>query len=296
MTLSFDPPLQTHAGTLGIIAGGGELPVRLLRACRESGRPIFVLAFEEATDPELLRNVPHAVVRMGAVGEALSYLRSANVKEIVMAGNMRRPSIGKMRLDAAGTKLLARLGKSWFSGDDGLLRSLVSFLEDEGFHIIGVDEVMGDLLAPQGQMGNYAPSAQDLQDIELGLRVSRAVGALDVGQAVLVQQGIVLGVEAAEGTDGLIQRCASLRREGGGGVLVKCKKPGQERRVDLPAIGWITVERMHRAGFVGIACEADGCVVIDRPHTIRKANELGLFLIGITAAMPAAKEAAAAGS
>lgn len=268
--------------TLGIIAGGGDLPARLIRFCKESSRPFFVLGFEGATDPHMLDGTPHAIVRLGAVGDALSYLHSADVKEVVMAGRIKRPSFGALMPDMTATKLLGKLGKAFFSGDDALLRKLVEYLEEEGFKVIGVEEVLTDLLMPKGVLTRHAPDEIARRDIEIGLRAARAIGALDIGQAVLVQNGIVLGVEAAEGTDEMIARCGRLRREDKGGVLVKVTKPHQESRVDLPAIGVTTVQRVHEAGFAGIACEAGGCILIGKSETIARADGLNMFIVGET--------------
>jgi len=266
--------------TLGIIAGSGELPARLIRFCKESDRPFFVLGFEDVTDPHILSGTPHAIVRLGAVGEAIAYMHSAGVEEIVMAGRIKRPSIGALRPDMTATKLLGRIGKAFFSGDDALLRKLVEYLEEEKFKVVGVEEVLTDLLMPQGVLTRALPDEMALRDISIGLRAARAIGALDIGQAVVVQNGIVLGVEAAEGTDEMIARCGRLRRDEKGGVLVKVTKPHQESRVDLPAIGVTTVQRVHEAGFAGIACEAGGCILIGKSETIARADGLGVFIVG----------------
>ena len=166
-------------------------------------------------------------------------------------------------------------------GDDGLLSALVRALEDEGFRMVGADDVVSDLLAPQGPLGAVAPEAEAKADIALGIDVALALGALDVGQAVVVQQGLVLGVEAAEGTDALIERCGGLRRAGPGGVLVKVKKPGQDRRVDLPTIGVSTVTAAAAAGLSGIAVEAGGTLVMDRSAVAETADRVGVFVIGV---------------
>ncbi len=265
---------------LGILAGRGELPARLIQACRETGRDYFVIAFEEQTAPETVAGAPHAWVRLGAAGRALRCLRDAGVEELVMAGGVHRPSLSALRPDAWAVKVFAKMGGKAL-GDDGLLSALVTALEDEGFRMIGADDVVSDLLAPQGLLGAIAPEAEAKADIALGIEVALGLGALDVGQAVVVQQGLVLGVEAAEGTDALIVRCAGLRRSGFGGVLVKVKKPGQERRADLPTIGVPTVTAVAAAGLSGIAVEAGGTLVMDRIAVAAAADRAGVFVIGV---------------
>lgn len=266
---------------LGIIAGSGRLPAQLVEACQATGRPCFVLAFSEDTNIDAIETTPHAVVRIGAVGDALKQLREAGVAEIVLAGKINRPSLTSLKPDLTATKLLAKLGKAFFSGDDALLSSLVSFLESEGFKVVSAQDILRSLVATAGVYGRIAPTPRDEADIAKGLKVAKQLGALDIGQAVIVENGYVLGVEAAEGTNALISRCASLKREARSGVLVKAKKPQQDARVDLPAIGLTTIENVHEAGLSGIAVEAGGSIILDRERVIARANELGLFLMGV---------------
>lgn len=271
---------MSSAPTLGIIAGSGRLPAQLIETCQGTGREFFVLAFENNAELECIEQVPHAIVRIGAVGEALAHLRKAGVKEVVMAGNIKRPSFLSLRPDALGAKLMARMGGAFFSGDDALLTALVQFLEEEGFKVVGSGDVMGGLLAPEGILGKVKPDAHAQADIAKGFKIAHALGDLDVGQAVIIENGYVLGVEAAEGTDALIERCGNLRREMRSGVLVKVKKPAQEERVDLPTIGIATVEKIHAAGFAGIAIEAAGSIILDKENTIARADALGVFIVG----------------
>ena len=268
------------ADKLGILAGGGEIPARLVEACRAAGRDVFVLAFEGHTDPQTLRGVEHAWSRLGAAGAALDTLRQAGVVELVLAGPIRRPSLSELRPDMRGLQFFAKIGGNSL-GDDGLLSAAVAGLEEEGFRVIGIDDVLAGVLAEEGPYGKLSPDEQAARDIARGIAVARALGAADVGQAVVVQEGIVLGVEAIEGTDGLLARCKDLRRAGPGGVLVKAKKPHQENRVDLPTVGTSTVRNAAAAGLRGIAVQAGGALIIDRAGVTRAADEAGLFVIGV---------------
>ncbi len=268
---------------LGIIAGGGALPARVVEACRSKGRECFVLAFKGHTDPKTVEAVPHAWVRLGAVGAAIKFLHEAGVEELVLAGPVGRPSLGSLRPDMRGARLLAKAGVAALR-DDGLLRTAIRELEEEGFRVVGAEDVFDDLLTPQGVLGRVAPDAQAESDIDYGVEVARATGSFDVGQAVVVQQGIALGVEAIEGTDALIARTGSLQREGPGGVLVKIKKPEQDARADLPTVGIATVKAATQAGLRGIAIEAGGSLIIDRDSVIAAADAADLFLVGITVA------------
>jgi DUF1009 family protein len=268
-------------GPLGILAGNGALPRRIVESCRAAGRPVFVVALEGEADQATVAGVPHAWCRLGAAGTALDLLHANAVTDLVLAGGVRRPSLSALRPDWRATKFFARIGYRGL-GDDGLLSAVVKELEREGFRVLGAEELLAsDNLLPEGALGHCRPNAQACGDIEHGLRLARAIGALDIGQAVVIQQGLVLGVEAVEGTDGLLRRCAELRRDGPGGVLVKAAKPGQERRVDRPTIGPRTVNLAAAAGLQGIAAEAGMTLVVDRAETIRAADQAGLFVVGV---------------
>ncbi|HEX3952504.1 MAG TPA: UDP-2,3-diacylglucosamine diphosphatase LpxI [Stellaceae bacterium] len=267
-------------GPLGIIAGNGDLPARIIASCRAAGRDVFVLALEGEADPASVESVPHAWCRLGGAAAGFDFLRANGVGELVLAGGVRRPSLTSLRPDWRAAKFLARVGYRAL-GDDGLLSAVVKELEREGFRVVGADQLLDEASLPEGPLGKIAPDADALADIAKGARLARAIGALDIGQAVVVQQGLVLGVEAIEGTDALLRRCAGLRRDGPGGVLVKTEKPGQERRADRPTIGPQTVTLAAEAGLRGIAAEAGATIVLDRDEIIRRADAAGLFVIGV---------------
>jgi DUF1009 family protein len=265
---------------LGLVAGGGDLPRLIAAACREQRRPLFVAAIDGVCDPATVAGSDHLWLDVAAVGRLVEALRAAGCAEVVLAGHVARPDFARLRPDWQGVKLLPRVLQAAARGDDALLRTLVAFLEEQGFAVIGADDVVAGLLAPAGPLGRLAPSAEDEADIRRGFAVVRALGALDVGQAAVVRNGLVLGVEAAEGTDALLARCATLQPAGRGGVLVKLPKPGQERRVDLPVIGVATVAAAAAARLAGIAVATGGALVVDRAAVAAAADAAGLFAVG----------------
>lgn len=267
---------------LGIIAGGTELPRIIAENCLAQGRPFFVLALEDACDAATTEGLPHSWARLGAIGKAITALRHEGVEELVMAGKVQRPRLAALRPDLKATRLLSRLGSNLLKGDDELLRTIIEFLEEEGFRVVGVDAVVEGLLAPEGLLGSHYPDKRAQADIEYGAHIARGIGELDIGQSVVVQNHQVLGIEAIEGTAELIRRCGYFKTDEKGGVLVKLKKPSQERRADLPTIGVATIEQLHAAGFAGIAVEAGSTLMIDRRGIINRANELGIFVVGFS--------------
>lgn len=266
---------------LGIVAGGGALPGSLIEACRKEGRPFFVLALKGHADPALLpKDIPMKWMRMGAVGFGFAEMKRQGAQDIVLIGNVRRPTLMELRPDLRGLKFFAKAGVKAL-GDDGLLRAVIKEIEADGFKIVGADTLVPSLLAGNGIFGKVHPNKEDMEDIQKGIKTVQILGAADVGQAVIVQQGIVLSVEAIEGTAALIKRTSALKRAGGGGVLVKMAKPKQERRVDLPTIGPQTVKGIYEAGLKGIAVEAGAVLMADAQMCVKLADELGIFIIGI---------------
>ena len=277
------PPQNPEGRKLAILAGSGTLPRRLALRAQRDGRPVLMVCFKGQTDKSAAEGLPHFWSRLGAVGDILAHLKEKGVQDIVMAGPIRRPSVTSLLPDRRAREGLARAGKAAF-GDDGVLTTIIRELEErEGFKVVGIADLMADMAARAGVYGQHQPDDQAHDDIERGRDVAKALGALDVGQSVVVQQGLVLGVEAIEGTDRLLERVAKLRRDGPGGVLVKMAKPQQERRADLPTIGPKTVEGSAKAGLRGIAFEEAGAIIVDEEECIRLADRKGLFFVGLPA-------------
>lgn len=266
---------------LGILAGGGPLPGQVAQAALDAGRGVFLVGFQGYAEPEVLAPFPHDYARLGAAGRILELLRAHECRDLVLVGPVKRPSLLTLFPDAEGARLLARIGRQAFLGDDSILAAVVRVLGELGFNVIGAQDVLHTMLGPAGALTKAEPDAQAWIDIRRGVEVVLALGAVDVGQGCIVQQGAVLAVEAIEGTDAMIARSQALARPGEGGVLVKLVKPGQDRRADLPTIGPGTIAAAATAGLRGIAYEAGGTILTDRAAIVQAAQATGLFVVGI---------------
>lgn len=279
---------------VGIIAGGGSLPVEIARALARQGKlPFVVMAAGEVDRIADFEPYEQATLRLEDVGSLLPILKRHHVTHLVTAGHItRRPRLSAMRLNLGLLAWLPSLLVGVTRGDDTVLKLFVRRIERSGVKVVGAHEIVPELVAAEGLLTKAAPRKADWRDIEAAHAAAKAIGALDIGQAAVAVGGRAIALEGVEGTDGLLERTRELRGHGRlagrtRGVLVKCAKPGQELRADLPSIGPLTVEAAHAAGLAGIAVEAGRSLVLEGPATIGRANALGLFVIGLPAAEPA---------
>ena len=270
---------------LGIIAGGGALPSRVAQSCREGNIPFYVIRIAGSAD-DALSALPGEECGIGEAGKIIRALRREECDAVVFGGAVSRPDFSSLKVDWRGAALLPKVVAAAGKGDGALLGVLVDTVEAEGILVIGAEEAMRSLLAPAGPLGAHQPDEKDLADIRKAAAVIEALGPFDIGQGAVVAQGFVLAVEAAEGTDKMLARCAalpdSLRTGAKGGVLVKRPKPGQELRIDLPVVGPETIRRAHEAGLHGVAIEAGVALLIDRKELVEIADEAGLFVYGFS--------------
>ena len=270
---------------LGIVAGGGDLPVAVARRCQAEGRPFYVVRINGFADDSLAR-YEGAESGIGEFGRTIKLLKSAGCEAVCFAGVVQRPDFRQMKPDLKGAAILPGMIAAATKGDDALLRHVLGVFEAEGFAVEGADQVLGGETVPAGALGRHAPDEAALADLRKALEVARAAGGLDIGQGAVVADGLVLAVEAQEGTDAMLARVAGLpeairgRTEARRGALAKAPKPIQDERVDMPVIGVRTVEGAAAAGLAGVAGMAGKLILIDREAIIETADRLGLFVWG----------------
>lgn len=267
-------------GKLGIIAGGGTAPRRLLDLLDRQQHPYFLACLQGHADADLGQGRDHIWVHLGEAEKLRSAGLAAGVDHAVMLGRVRRPSLSELKPDALTLKYLAKIGIN-FLGDNNLLSAVAKAFEAEGIRIVGVHEIISDWLTPAGVLTIVAPDDQATADIKRGMEVAKLLGQADVGQSVVVQQGIVLALEAVDGTDAMLARAGPLQRDGAAAILVKCSKPQQDKRLDLPAIGLDTIHALKTAGLRGLAIEAGASLMLDKAAVIDAANDAQLFVVGV---------------
>ncbi|MBU6457140.1 MAG: UDP-2,3-diacylglucosamine diphosphatase LpxI [Bradyrhizobium sp.] len=274
---------------IGLVAGGGAMPFAVADSLVARGISPVLFALRGACDPAGVQRFRHHWISVGQLGRATRLFRSENCRDLVFIGTLVRPALSEIRLDWGTLRVLGRVLAAFRGGDDHLLSGIGGILEQDGFRMVGIKDVAPDLLMPEGCLTRITPDRNASADIALGREVLSALGPYDVGQAVIVIDGHVIGVEDIEGTDGLLARVARLRSEGRiraetrRGVLVKAPKRGQDLRFDLPTVGVRTVEGASGAGLAGIAIAAGNAIVAEPQAMIEAADAAGVFVIGLSA-------------
>ena len=274
---------------VGLIAGGGVMPFAVADSLNARGLDCVLFALRGACDPKGAQRFRHHWISVGQLGRAEKLLRAENCRYLIFSGSLVRPGLSEIRLDWTTLRALGRIWAAFRGGDDHLLSSIGRILEQDGFRMVGIKDVAPELLMPQGCLTRKAPDESAAADIARGRDVLRALSPFDIGQAVVVIEGHVVGVEDIEGTDGLLARVARLRAERrirastARGVLVKAPKSGQDLRFDLPTVGPRTVEGAAAASLAGIAAVAGNTVVVEPQTMVEAADAAGLFIRGLPA-------------
>lgn len=263
---------------LAVIAGKGGLPALLAREAREQGHEVVVFPVAGQADDDFSA-FESTEVRLEAIGRARSLMKQARCTKVVMVGKISRPSFARLRPDAATAKLLLRTAGR---GDDAILRAISDFFADEGIATMSPSTFLPHAVMPKGTItGRLARSAA--RDIDCAVDVLAQLGGHDVGQGVVVQDGHVIAIEAAEGTDAMLKRCSALiDSEGPPPVFMKRPKSGQDKRLDMPVIGERTLRTAASSGIRIVALEAGGVLLAGDVESLWKAaRRLKMTVIGI---------------
>jgi DUF1009 family protein len=266
--------------TVGLIAGNGTFPTAFARGARETGVRVVAVGHIGETDAALEPLVDSLTwIKVGELGKIIEAFKSRGVRRAVMAGGIRKATL--FENFAPDERAMAFLSRLPHLGDDAVLRGIAGELESEGIDVIDSTLFLSHLLADEGVMTATAPTEAQWADVRHGARVARAVGRWDVGQTVVVKGGVVVAVEAVEGTDAAIRRGAALGHRGA--VVVKTSKPGQDLRFDVPAVGRETPDVCAEAGVAVLALEAGRTLMLDKSELLAIADARGLAVVGLAA-------------
>lgn len=263
---------------IGLIAGGGRLPLLIAEKCAQSGRSVAAVGFASDTDPELPGYcTSFAWLKMGRLARLIAFFHDNAIKKVVLAGSINKPRALDIRPDFRAARLLWSMDKK---GDDAILRAVAGELEKEGLRVGSCLDIVPEIKAPEGQLTAKAPGETEKKDIEHGKKALRLLGGLDVGQSIVVHEQMIVAVEAMEGTNSAILRAGDLLGKRGG-TVIKGAKPGQDLRFDQPALGPQTIETMHDSGLSCLAFCARSCIFFHPEKSVRLAEGYGISITGL---------------
>lgn len=265
-------------GAVGVVAGNGPFPIHFVKRAKDAGVRVVVVAHRHETDPAIEKIADRVVwIRVGELGKILKTFISEKIHYVAMAGGINRIRLfGGVKLDGRGAKLLLRLRST---KDDVIMRGIADEMLRDKIEVIPCTAFLNEWIVEEGVLTNAAPTETERSDIFVGIAAIQAMSEQHIGQLVVVREGVIVAVEAVEGSDRAIVRGGELG--GAGTVVVKCAKPAQDMRFDVPTAGERTIESMTTAKARVLALEAGRCVLIDPVETIRRANAAGIVIFGI---------------
>lgn len=264
---------------LGLIAGGGELPLRVVEYCKNNNVELFTIVIRGFGDKTKYNNFLE--LSIGKVGKAINFFKKNGVRDVVFAGYVKKPSFLGLKVDWIGIKLIKNILSNKVLGDNLVLETVIEFFESYNINVLEIDKIIDNIKLGKGFNSEIIDN-DFFDDIELGKKVVGRLSDLDIGQSVVVQQKNVVGIECLEGTEKLIQRCSDLQyKNGKKPILVKMKKNNQTRKADLPTIGPDTIEQLYQAGFAGMAIDSENCLVLSIEKVVDLANKYDIFIYGM---------------
>jgi len=270
--------IQTDTDKIGIIAGGGQFPLLFAKAAHSQGLKVYAAAHQGETDETLVDHVERLQwVKLGQLGKIISFFKQEGIKKTVFIGSITKTNIFRdVRPDLKGLGLWNKIN---IKQDDAILRAVADRLEKDGIEVVASTGYVPELLFPKGILTKNKPTKDQMVDIIYGWEIARSLGNLDIGQCVVVRNQTVLAVEAIEGTDATILRGGTLGKEKA--VVVKLRKPKQDLRFDLPAIGMKTIDSMKEVKASVLAVEAEYALFFDRDAVIQAADNAGIVIVGV---------------
>lgn len=269
--------MHTGQETVGLVAGGGRFPFLAAEGARKQGFRVAAVGYKGHVDPGLAGYVDEfKLIHLGKLNALISFFTKRSIKRVAFAGAVNKPKALDLRPDMRALRLLFRLRHK---GDDILLRAVIAELESEGLEVVQAASFIPSLRAGQGVLSKRSPTDQEWEDIHLGLKALNRLGGMDIGQCIVIKKGVIAAVEAIEGTDACIRRGGELA--GPGAVIVKAVKPGQDERIDLPALGLQTLQTIQSIQGACLAYIAEKTLFFDREESLQAADNAGIAVIGL---------------
>ena len=265
---------------IGIISGDGNLPLYIGNSLKKKDFDITFLILKSVKNKKAYSDFNHLNIDILSIKKIINLLEKNNIKKVIFAGSLRRPSIKDLGFDLETIKLAKKLFLEK-KGDNNLLISIKSYLEKKGFSFFNWTNYCDDLFLNEKYLSKIKPSNNAIKNLAKAKATYQIFKDLDVGQSMVIQNQLVLGLEAIEGTDELIKRCNYYKRKGDKGILFKFSKQNQSNLIDIPLIGLETIKNLKKYNYEGVFLERNKCLVMDRDKIIKYSNENRIFISSV---------------
>ena len=262
---------------IGIISGGGKLPILIGNSLVKKNYEVVYFIIEDSVERKDYLNLKTVEIKLNSIKKIFKQLEENNINKIILAGNIKRPSIKDINFDFETINFAKNLFLSK-KGDNELLIAIAELFREKGFEYLDWKNYCPELFTSKTNLTRILPTKEANLNLSKALNVFKNYGNLDIGQSLIVQNEIVLGLEAAEGTDQLIIRCNELKKNGDKGVLIKASKYNQSNILDIPTIGTQTLKLLIDNDYEGVFIEKNHCLIIDQDEVTNLANTNNLFI------------------
>ena len=265
---------------IGILAGGGKLPRLIGENLIKLGNSVIYFCIKPYAQESNYNGCNINIIKLESLSKIVKLLKVNLIEKIIMAGYVKRPSLKEIKFDFHTLKFIKNYALQP-KGDDKLLFTIAHFFENEGFEFMDWKNTCKELFINQDYLTKIKPDKISLENLKKGLDIFKSIGMIDLSQSIIIQNNLVLGIEAAEGTDELIRRCYKYKKKGDKGILIKLSKYNQDTRFDIPVIGLNTVKLIKKYDFKGIFLENKNCIILEKENVIDYCNINLLFIAGI---------------
>ncbi len=265
---------------IGIISGDGNLPIYIGETLTKKNFEVTYLLLNSVLNKKIYENKKIIEINILSIKKIINILKKNNIKKIIFAGGIKRPSIKDLGFDLDTIKIAKQLLLEK-KGDNNLLISIKKYLEQKGFVFFNWTKYCRELFSIEENLSNFIPSKYAKNNLIKAKTIYKKFRNMDVGQSIIVQNQLVLGIEAIEGTDKLIERCFNYKRKGDKGILFKFSKKNQSNLIDIPLIGLNTIKTLKKFNYEGVFLERNKCLIIDKEKLINYANENKIFISSV---------------
>ncbi len=265
---------------IGIICGDGNLPIYIGKSLIKKKFDVTFLLLNSVKNKKRYKNHKHIIVNILSIKKIINSLNNNNLKKIIFAGSIKRPSINDLGFDIETLNLAKKLLLEK-KGDNNLLITIKNYLEKKGFSFFKWTNHCEELFSIEDNLSSIIPSKHANKNLIKAKTIYKHFKNIDVGQSMIIQNQLVLGLEAIEGTDHLIKRCSSYKRKGDKGILFKFTKKNQSNLIDIPLVGLDTIKNIKKYNYEGIFLEKYKCIIIDKENVIKFANNNNIFISSV---------------